>query len=139
MPRSFLLQLCGPVGDESESAGGLASLIDNNESLTVCAVVVTGKNTVRLRVEKHASVAGGECVAHRVYRYREEFIVSGKIKEFFAIAPPERAAPVTPGNLPLSAWPGERYDVNAVLSRLVRTIGEPLSIRGKYSFAGAKT
>jgi hypothetical protein len=137
--RSFLFYLRGPVRDERKRAGRLAALINDNETLPIGAVEVTGKNSVGLGVKEYLSVAGGERTARRVHRYGKEFIVGGKVKEFLAIAPPERAAPVTPGNLPLSAWPGERYDVNAVLSRLVRTIGKPLSVRGKCSFAGAKT
>src|SRR5580704_6718554 len=112
MPRSFLFHLRGPIRDERKSAGRLASFINDNETLPIGAVVVTGKNTVGLGVKKYVSVAGGEGSARRVHRYGKEFIVGGKIKEFLAIASPERAAPVASGNLPLSSGSGKRNDIN---------------------------
>jgi len=94
----------------------LASLINNNETLPIRAVVVTGKNTVGLRVEEHASVTSGETTARRVHRYCEELVVSGKIKEFLTIPPPEWAAPVAAGNLPLPSRSGKRHHVDSVLA-----------------------
>jgi hypothetical protein len=51
VPRSFVFQLRGPIADQRESAGGLASLINDKETLTIGAVVVTGKSPVRNRRE----------------------------------------------------------------------------------------
>lgn len=104
------------MGDKCESAGGLASLVNNDESLPIGAVGVTGKNAIGLGVKKYASVAGGETATRRVHFYREQFIVSGEIEKFFPIAPPEWAAAVATGNLPFPSGARKGYDVDAVLA-----------------------
>src|SRR5260370_42704558 len=102
MDRAAVLESSGPVRNGSEGTGGPVSFVDNHEALAIRAYVVTAENAVRVGVKEHTRSSGRKATARSFYFYGHQFIVRGKIEDFFAVAAPERATPVAKGALPFS-------------------------------------
>src|ERR1700731_4062094 len=138
MHGSALLEISGPVHNGSERTGGPVSFVDNHEAQAIRAYVVTAENAVRVGVKEHTRSSGRKATARSFHFYGHQFIVRRQIEDFLAVATPERSASVAKRDLPFSARPRKGDDVDAILARLIRAVGQPFSVGREAGFAGAE-